>query len=307
MINHIQAKHRSAYQESFQSSSSSSTRQATLSLVNKKCSPAHSKEIDELVSDFIAKDLRPIAIVDGPGFKNLVHFLEPGYKVPSRTHVMSTLRKKYDALKKELVVHISSHYLAITTDIWTSRATEAYITITAHYIDDDWKLISNVLTTEAMPERHTGVNIAERIREAMNKWQVQDEIVSGIVHDNAANMLTAVDDLGWNHMSCFAHTLQLAVNKGLDNTTISRVSAVARKLVGHFKHSAAAMTELKQKQQQLSVPQHHLLQDVSTRWNSTLFMFQRVVEQRWAIFAVLANKQSSQYQYKHLNPMSSGN
>ena len=77
-------------------------------------------------------------------------------------------------------------------------------------------------------------------------------------------MLTAVDDLVWNHMSCFAHTLQLAVNKGLDNTTIFRVSAVARKLVGHFEHSAAAVTELKQKQQQLSVPQHHLLQDVST-------------------------------------------
>ena len=105
MINHIQAKHHSAYQESFpssQSSSSSSTkRQATLSLVTKKCSPAHSKDIDELVSDFVARDLRPIAIVDGPGFKNLVHFLEPGYKVPSRTHVMSTLRKKYDALKHE--------------------------------------------------------------------------------------------------------------------------------------------------------------------------------------------------------------
>ena len=31
-------------------------------------------------------------------------------------------------------------------------------------------------------------------------------------------------------------------------------------------------------------------------------MFQRLVEQRWAIFAVLANEQSSQYQYKHLNP-----
>lgn len=90
-----------------------------------------------------------------------------------------------------------------------------------------------------MPERHTGVNIAERICEAMSKWQVEDEFVSGIVHDNAANMLTAVDDLGWNHMSCFAHTLQLAVNKGLDNTTISQVSAVARKLVGHFKREGA--------------------------------------------------------------------
>ena len=31
-------------------------------------------------------------------------------------------------------------------------------------------------------------------------------------------------------------------------------------------------------------------------------MFQRLVEQRWAIFAVLANEQSSQYQNQHLNP-----
>ena len=68
MINHIQAKHHSAYQESFpssQSSSSSSTkRQATLSLVTNKCSPAHSKEIDELVSDFVTRYLRPIAIFE---------------------------------------------------------------------------------------------------------------------------------------------------------------------------------------------------------------------------------------------------
>ena len=31
------------------------------------------------------------------------------------------------------------------------------------------------------------VNITERIREAMNKWQFEDEFVSGIDHDNAAN------------------------------------------------------------------------------------------------------------------------
>ena len=32
-----------------------------------------------------------------------------------------------------------------------------------------------------------------------------------------------------------------------------------------------------------------------------MFMFQRLVEQRWAIYSVLFDEQGSQYQYKHLN------
>ena len=52
----------------------------------------------------------------------------------------------------------------------------------------------------------------------------------------------------------------------------------------------------------LNIPQHPLIQDVFTRWNCAFFMFQRLMEQRWAIFTVLANEQSSQYQYKHLYP-----
>ena len=74
--------------------------------------------------------------------------------------------------------------------------------------------------------------------------------------------------------------LQLSINKDLGLSQISRLSAASRKLVGHFKHSAIAMTALKDKQVQLHINQHHLIQDVSTRWNSTYFMFERLLEQR---------------------------
>ncbi len=37
--------------------------------------------------------------------------------------------------------------IAITTDGWTSRATDSYMTITAHYITGNWQIANHVLQT----------------------------------------------------------------------------------------------------------------------------------------------------------------
>ena len=83
-----------------------------------------------------------------------------------------------------------------------------------------------------------------------------------------------------------AHTLQLCINSALDVPALQRVLSACRKLVGHFKHSVLGMAALKDKQTQLGIPVHHLMQDVATRWNSTYFMIERLCEQRVAIYAV---------------------
>ena len=61
--------------------------------------------------------------------------------------------------------------------------------------------------------------------------------------------------------------LQLAVNKGLLLSEINRLTAVCRKIVGHFKHSALATAALKEKQKQLNIKEHNFIQDVSIRFN----------------------------------------
>ena len=142
-----------------------------------------------------------------------MNFVEPGYSVPSRTHVIPMFRMQYSSLRGELLDSLTAKYISTSTDIWTSRAIKAYITITAHYINDDWKLENKVLMTKGMPERHTGLNIAERVWETTKEWNIPDHLVSAIIHDNTSNMMTAIQDLGWNHLSCFAHTLQLGLNR----------------------------------------------------------------------------------------------
>ena len=74
---------------------------------------------------------------------------------------MNGLKERYAAMKRKLQESFRlCDNLALTSDIWTSRATQAYVTVTAHYISEDWKIQSYVLCTCEKPEMHTGVNIA---------------------------------------------------------------------------------------------------------------------------------------------------
>ena len=94
-----------------------------------------------------------------------------------------------------------------------------------------------------------------------------------MVHDNASNMvLDLVED--WGSLPCFGHTLQLAVNAGLEIHSISRLTGVCKKNVAHFKHSVVAMTVLHEQQGALNLPQHSFLQEVST-----YFMYEQLAEQ----------------------------
>lgn len=59
------------------------------------------KDITGAIAVFICKGLHPYSIVDEPGFRRLLHFLEPRYNVPCRTTFSrSVIPKLYKELKK---------------------------------------------------------------------------------------------------------------------------------------------------------------------------------------------------------------
>ena len=156
---------------------------------------------------------------------------------------------------------LQSHHVALTTDMWTSRATQAYITLTCHWIDDDWNFTNKILFTSEIPERQTGINIAERLKQGCSEWRIPDDHIVFVVHDNASNMTNAVATLSWKSTACVAYTLQLAVTKGLEVSEISRLTSVCRKLVGYFKqcpcfNSTKRKAEAVKHQRALLDPRH---------------------------------------------------
>ncbi|KAJ8339584.1 hypothetical protein SKAU_G00363700 [Synaphobranchus kaupii] len=232
----------------------------------------------------------PINTVDGEGFRELINFLEPGYRIPSRGTITSRLEARYTERKGELKAQLASVNVALTTDCWTALTTESYITITCHYIAEDWQVKSAVLLTEIMSVRHTADNLAHKLNEAVESWGLAGRVIA-CVHDNAANIVAANNPtrVAWKSVTCFAHTLQLAINDGF-GIYVYRVIVAAGKLVKHFHHSTPATKALEAKQQQMRLPTHRLIQSCKTRWNSVCEMFDRLVEQRWAVNAVLSDR-----------------
>ena len=305
LMNHLQAKHPQEYKRLVKTTESAKNKEKQTVLnhgILRVCSSQRAAAITERVAAFVALDLRPLRVVEGVGFKQLMNYIEPGYVVPSRIHVTTICRKKYTTIKEELLSSLQNiPSVALTTDIWTSRTVQAYLTVTVHFITDDWLMGSKVLVTREMTERHTGIHIAESLTETAKDWNL-DGKVTAIVHDNASNMVLASDLLeGWGDLPCFGHTLQLAVNAGLEINSISRLSGACKKIVAHFKHSVVATTALHERQVTMKIPQHSLLQEVSTRWNSTYLMYERLAEQRWAIYAVIHDEQVTPSDKRYLD------
>lgn len=235
---------------------------------------------------FIVTDMRPISIVEGTGFKNLLTDLDPRYECPSRNTIMERyIVPMYNITKDEVKSYLQcapSH--SITTDAWTSKNMDSFITTTAHFITEEFSLESVVLDTQRVTGSHTADRLAQQIQETCNNWELREVKA---VTDNAANIQLALSLLDMPHFGCFAHTINLAVSKGLNDTSVKKVIGKVRTLVSKFKTSYLRKEELQNNEKLLELAELQLIQDVSTRWNSIYYMISRLLDVYPAVYAVL--------------------
>ncbi|XP_063231191.1 zinc finger BED domain-containing protein 4-like [Bacillus rossius redtenbacheri] len=256
---------------------------------------ALAKEITMCIGKMMATDFQPYTIVEDYGFKQLCETMEPRYNLPSattfsRSVIPALFDEQSKILKDELVTDIegSIFSLTFTTDMWTSRSGEGYISPTSHYITNNFQLKKHVLSISHFPGNHTGEAISSKLTEFLHTWGLAEVTVPiYVVSDKARNIVNAVSLSGYEHIQCFAHLLQLAISDAKKGLGIIDLLASARNIVTYYSHSNVARERLHSNQKQGGFPVHELIQMVDTRWNSEYLMLSRLLEQKQPVMADL--------------------
>lgn len=253
---------------------------------------AKAKKYHYLIAEMIAIDNEPLSIVEKVGFKRLLQQALPRYELPSRTYISQKIVPDiYNRIFDKIKINISkANAISVTSDIWTCvHNSSSFLSFTAHWLSPEFRLQHGVLAMKPFSGSHTGENIAKELNAIAARWEIEKNKIHLLIHDSGSNMVKGARVADYDSARCFIHSLQRVVTESLRvQAEVLDTIATGRRLVTHFNHSGLAQEKLLANQKELNLPQHQLVQDISTRWNSTFYMAERLLEQKRAISLYVA-------------------
>ncbi|CAF3929821.1 unnamed protein product [Rotaria sp. Silwood1] len=188
LLHHIQTQHNVEYQhlnKVMKSQTQTSDSTTRLPLTSDR-----SIHLTKLIADLIIYNFLPLSIVESPHLQAILAETEPSYIIPRRKYFTNNvLQEMYNEVQQKVYEELQqAPGICLTTDIWTSQANQAYMTITAHFIDLKNKKIKNfVLETKEFTENRTAERIVERLESICDKWSISDKIIC-LVSDTCPTM-----------------------------------------------------------------------------------------------------------------------
>ncbi len=179
----------------------------------------------------------------------------------------------------------SCQRISVTTDTWTSVTNANYMCLTAHFIDNEWKLQHRVLNF-CVIDSHRGDEIAREIEDCLRPWGLCEKLFTVTVDNASSNdvacanlkeMLiangSAIKESENLHMRCVAHIANLIVSNGLKE--LVPVIKKVRVVVKYVKSSSSRNNMFTEQAEKCKVDYTCTLKlDVVTRWNSTYLMLE---------------------------------
>lgn len=283
---HLEKKHPFSGTD-VQTDTTEKSKQRTLDAFSYKVNDSQKQDITKKLCLWIARDLRPISICEDGGLQDLLRSAtrDKEFKLPRRTSVSEKIQDLYQVQYAKIKDEVSrAKFITLAFDHWTSMVSDNYTGVIFIYINEECKLIHTVAGIYHSNESQTAENICNHVTGIITEWNIKS-LVQYVCTDNAANMVKAAKLLKIHHLPCMAHSLQLSINHGIDQAGLSTTLAKARALVGRVRRSPLQKGNLQavMKDSILS-----LIQDVPTRWGSTLDMIRRLLIQRepvteWAL------------------------
>ncbi|CAI5660274.1 zinc finger BED domain-containing protein 1-like [Oreochromis niloticus] len=161
--------------------------------------------------------MMPINTVSREGFTSLIHKVDQRHRIPSQNYFSHVAIPQMDkTCRKTVMFELSqAKNYASTTDLWSSRTTEPYMSFTVHFLTEDFELKTLCLETVYFPDSHTSENIAHVVRDVLASWDLREDRQVCITTDNGANVVRATELNNWVRLQCFGHRLHLAIENSI--------------------------------------------------------------------------------------------
>lgn len=179
-----------------------------------KTSKRH-KALTAVITRYIAKCALSVNVVSKDGFLEMVKEFDRRYQVPSRTYFSQVaIPEMYNRCLMSVKTELCEvDFYASTTDFWSSRTTEPYMSFTVHFLTRDFELVTRCLEVVYFPDSHTGENIATALRDVLTSWNLPEHKQVAITTDNGTNVVKAAQVNNWFRLQCFGHRLHLAIGE----------------------------------------------------------------------------------------------
>jgi hypothetical protein len=243
----------------------------------------------------------PFNMVEWRVFREYQKFLNDDCVFVSRNTIAKEILNVYGDEKQKLKSQLAQirGRVCLTSDCWTSCTNEGYISLTAHYVDVNWKLQSKILAFAHMEPPHAGRDLALKVLEMLDDWGIEKKIFS-ITLDNASsnnsmqNFLK--EHLGLSnsllldgelfHIRCSAHILNLIVQDGLK--VVSDALHKIRQSVAYVRATESRTLLFNECVRTVGDIDTTigLRLDCVTRWNSTFIMLQSALVYRRAFYSL---------------------
>lgn len=120
----------------------------------------------------------PFTIVEENSFIELINSLCPNAKIPSADTIKRNIMDVYEINSKSIQVILQElpGKISFTIDTWTSPSTKSFLSITAHFIDINWKLQNTLIDFIQINDSHSGENIKDTFVLGLENLSIENKV-----------------------------------------------------------------------------------------------------------------------------------
>ncbi|RXG53380.1 Transposable element Hobo transposase [Armadillidium vulgare] len=242
---------------------------------------------------FCAKDVRPIETLEGRGFLELaqklislgaLHGKTSATKIIRPKSISNSLTRNANSSRNIICSKINevmrNSFCSATADMWTDYKKISYVSVTLHYINEDWTLANKVLFTFRFHEEQNSYeNIRYKIKERFSKIGIDDfekKLVQKptFITDQEPNIVKAFQN--YCKLNCYSYIINTILIQTFDEDYLEKNAQEIQRII---LQSKALVIYLKENESEIKLKHAFHLHEIEARWDSKFEMLKSILDQ----------------------------